>query len=116
LLPVLDIEEVMSDPQIQELGTFISGESPTEGEVWGIHPPLLFDGERLGRVSAPPTLGEHTKEVIDEFGAGRWCNSRRQVSSLNRRCTVGPIAASAIAISHRNTPIAYDNRCSTEVP
>jgi len=65
--PVLDIEEVMSDPQIQELGTFYQVNHPTEGEVWGIHPPLLFDGERLGRVSPPPTLGEHTKEVIDEL-------------------------------------------------
>jgi crotonobetainyl-CoA:carnitine CoA-transferase CaiB-like acyl-CoA transferase len=65
--PVLNIEEVMSDPQIQELGTFYQVNHPTEGEVWGIHPPLLFDGERLGRVSAPPTLGEHTKEVIDEL-------------------------------------------------
>lgn len=67
--PVLDIEEVMSDPQIEELGTFYKVTHPAEGEVWGIHPPFFFDGERLGRVSPPPTLGEHTDEVIGDLDA-----------------------------------------------
>jgi crotonobetainyl-CoA:carnitine CoA-transferase CaiB-like acyl-CoA transferase len=67
--PVLDVEQVMLDPQVQELGTFYHVHHPTEGEVWGIHPPLLFDGERLGRISPPPTLGEHTADITREIEA-----------------------------------------------
>ena len=65
--PVLDVEEVIADPQVQHLGTFYSSTHPQEGEVWGIHPPVLFDGERLGVPAPPPTLGEHSKEILDEL-------------------------------------------------
>lgn len=68
--PVLDVEEVMEDPQICELGTFYRVEHPTEGEVWGIHPPFLFDGKRVGTIVAPPTLGEHNEEILKELDAG----------------------------------------------
>lgn len=68
--PVLDVEEVMEDPQIRELGTFYRVEHPTEGEVWGIQPPFLFDGQRVGSMVAPPTLGEHSEEILKELDAG----------------------------------------------
>lgn len=67
--PILDVEEVMSDPQIQELGTFYCVVHPTEGKVWGIQPPYLFDGKRVGSMVAPPTLGQHTKEILAELEA-----------------------------------------------
>jgi len=65
--PILDIEEVMEDPQIRELETFYRVDHPTEGEVWGIHPPYLFNGKRVSAIVAPPTLGQHNAEILDEL-------------------------------------------------
>ncbi|MCK9913299.1 CoA transferase [Microbacteriaceae bacterium K1510] len=65
--PILDVEEVMEDPQIRELNTFYRVDHPTEGEVWGIHPPYLFNGKRVSSIVAPPTLGQHNVEILDEL-------------------------------------------------
>jgi formyl-CoA transferase len=67
--PVLDVEEVINDPQIQELGTFYHVAHPTKGDVWGIQPPYLFDGKRVGLMVAPPTLGQHTDDILAELKA-----------------------------------------------
>lgn len=66
--PVLDVEEVMTDPQVEHMQTFHRVNHPQEGEVWGINPPVYFDGERPGQVVAPPVLGEHTEEILRELG------------------------------------------------
>ncbi len=75
--PVYDVVEVGDDPQVKHLGTFYSAKHPVEGEVLGIQPPLLFDGERPGTMTAPPVVGEHTTEILKELG-----RSADQIQSL----------------------------------
>jgi crotonobetainyl-CoA:carnitine CoA-transferase CaiB-like acyl-CoA transferase len=69
--PVNDFAEVMADPQIRQLGTFARYEHPVRGTVDVIRPPLLLDGCRPVEGKAPPTLGEHTDEVLTAAGFGR---------------------------------------------
>jgi formyl-CoA transferase len=66
--PVLDVAEVIEDPQVKHLGTFYRVTHPTEGEVSGAWPPLRIDGERPGQIVPPPTLGEHTDAILAELG------------------------------------------------
>jgi crotonobetainyl-CoA:carnitine CoA-transferase CaiB-like acyl-CoA transferase len=65
--PVLNIEDVFNDPQVESLGTFYSVQHPQEGEVWGVRPPLLFDGQRPTAANPPPVLGEHTADILLEL-------------------------------------------------
>ena len=70
--PVHSVPEVMDDPQVRHLGTFYQVNHPTEGEVWGIQPPVFFDGERPSvAASPPPVLGEHSEQILAELGLGR---------------------------------------------
>jgi formyl-CoA transferase len=66
--PVLNVDEVMVDPQVQHLHAFYQVEHPREGVVWGVYPPLRFDGARPAQMTPPPTLGEHTEAVLQELG------------------------------------------------
>jgi crotonobetainyl-CoA:carnitine CoA-transferase CaiB-like acyl-CoA transferase len=66
--PVYGLDEVIDDPQVKHLGTFYQVRHPKEGEIWGVYPPVLFDGERPGEIVPPPVLGEHSEQVLGELG------------------------------------------------
>ncbi len=66
--PVYNIPEVFEDPQVRHLEMFYRVDHPSEGEVWGVQPPVFFDGERPGEMTPPPTIGEHTDAILSELG------------------------------------------------
>jgi formyl-CoA transferase len=66
--PVYNIPEVFDDPQVKHLDTFYRLQHPTEGDVWGIKPPVFFDGQRPGTMTPPPVVGEHTEAILSELG------------------------------------------------
>lgn len=76
--PINDLAEVMTDPQVTHLQTFDAADHPTEGRVVGIRSPIRFDGKR-GDVRPPPTIGEHTDEVLAALGY-----SAKEIAELHR--------------------------------
>jgi formyl-CoA transferase len=67
-----DVTEVFSDPQVRHLDSFFEYTHPTEGRLVGPRRPVLLDGGRNDQPAlAPPTLGEHTEQVLKELGLHR---------------------------------------------
>ena len=66
--PVHDIGQVAEDEQTSALGILQALEHSSVEDFRTIALPLTTDGERAQHRSAPPTLGEHTAEVLSELG------------------------------------------------
>jgi len=56
------------DPHIQEVGFFVKRESDNQGTYTDIRPPYKFDGQVPGLRYEPPTLGQHSREILTEVG------------------------------------------------
>jgi crotonobetainyl-CoA:carnitine CoA-transferase CaiB-like acyl-CoA transferase len=61
--PVRELGEVAADEQTRALGIL-----QRLGDRHTVAPPLSLDGERVRFASAPPGLGEHSREVLAELG------------------------------------------------
>jgi formyl-CoA transferase len=67
--PVNTLPEVFDDPQIKHLDPYFTTSHATEGEMTLLRRPIRFDGSRDDQpLNAPPTLGEHTAELLAEIG------------------------------------------------
>jgi crotonobetainyl-CoA:carnitine CoA-transferase CaiB-like acyl-CoA transferase len=62
--PVRTSAEVLASPQAQALGLCVEDPDGPHGRFRTIRSPLSFDGERMGAVTAPPTLGQHDDEIV----------------------------------------------------
>lgn len=68
--PVLDVAAAMASAQTAALDSIFSVSHPSEGVIRGIHSPLRIDGERpRGTLTPPPTVGEHTEDVLAPYRA-----------------------------------------------
>ncbi|KRB99501.1 formyl-CoA transferase [Hydrogenophaga sp. Root209] len=66
--PERRLEDLSDDPQVVHQRVFYTVEHPVEGIVKAAHRPVRFDGDNRSDFRAPPTLGEHTQEVLLEVG------------------------------------------------
>lgn len=66
--PIYKLDEMFSDPQVKEIGIVQSLNHPKLGHVEILGQPIKLSRTPAEIRRAPPELGEHTDEVLAEFG------------------------------------------------
>ena len=66
--PERRLSELDDDPQARHLGLFYELDHPAAGTVRSVHRAIRCDGSREIDFRPPPTLGEHTREVLAGLG------------------------------------------------
>jgi len=65
---VHSIPEAMQEPEVKHLGMFHELEHARYGKMTAMRRASRIDGERESKPLPPPALGEHTEEILREFG------------------------------------------------
>lgn len=68
--PINQLSEVFADPQVQARGMQLSMPHPTSGQVPQVACPIKMSATPVENRRAPPTVGQHTDEVLQELGLG----------------------------------------------
>ena len=66
--PERRLNELDEDPQVRHLDLFYELDHPAAGAVRSVHRAISGDGSREIDFRPPPTLGEHTREVLAGLG------------------------------------------------
>ena len=71
--PVNDLEALLDDPHLVKIGFWEMHEHPSEGMMRLPMPPIEFSRTPCSIRRLPPKLGQHTDEVLAEFGLANSC-------------------------------------------
>jgi crotonobetainyl-CoA:carnitine CoA-transferase CaiB-like acyl-CoA transferase len=62
--PINDLAQVFADPQVRHRGMEVRAPHPAAGEVRMVANPMKFSATPIAHDTPPPTLGQHTDEVL----------------------------------------------------
>ena len=68
--PINNLQEVFADPHVVERGMTVQMQHTLADDVRLVASPMKFSATPVQYRRAPPLLGEHTDEVLAEFGIG----------------------------------------------
>jgi crotonobetainyl-CoA:carnitine CoA-transferase CaiB-like acyl-CoA transferase len=85
--PINDLADVFADPQVQARGMALDVPHPLSDTLRLVASPMKLSATPVSLRRAPPLLGQHTDEVLAEFGVD---SSER--SRLRALGVIGPIA------------------------
>jgi crotonobetainyl-CoA:carnitine CoA-transferase CaiB-like acyl-CoA transferase len=66
--PVRGLAELVADPHLQAVGLFETLEHPGAGRIRRVRRGVRLGSAEPDELRLPPTLGEHTVEVLEQFG------------------------------------------------
>ena len=81
--PINTIDKVFADPQVKHLGIAQPVESAKLGKLNLVGQPVMLSGTPSALRVAPPERGEHTEDVLGEFGFGP-----DEIADLRRNGTI----------------------------
>jgi crotonobetainyl-CoA:carnitine CoA-transferase CaiB-like acyl-CoA transferase len=81
--PINDLAQVFAEPQVQARGLRFELPHPSAGKVSLVKSPMRFSETPVEHDVPPPTLGQHTDEVLRELG-----KSEAEISRLRREAIV----------------------------
>jgi crotonobetainyl-CoA:carnitine CoA-transferase CaiB-like acyl-CoA transferase len=70
-VPLYNVAEVLTDPQVAHLGLTEELEHPAAGKLKFVRGPVKFDGRAEENSTPPPLPGEHTMPVLARLGYSR---------------------------------------------
>lgn len=62
--PIYNLEQAFADPQVQHRGMAVEVPHPLSGTVKICANPIKLSATPIDRYTAPPTLGQHTEEIL----------------------------------------------------
>jgi crotonobetainyl-CoA:carnitine CoA-transferase CaiB-like acyl-CoA transferase len=68
VMPLNTLEDLLNDPQLDASGFWSMDEHPSEGRIRRTNPAVRFGGTPSSVRRLAPTLGQHTKELLEEAG------------------------------------------------
>ena len=65
--PINNLAQVFADPQVQAREMRVDVRHPSAGSVPQVRHPVRFSGDATAPMQAPPTLGQHTDQVLQQM-------------------------------------------------
>lgn len=81
--PERRLDELHADPQVAHLDVFYEIVHAQHGKIQAANRPIRFDGDNQSNYLPPPTLGEHTEQVLLEIGL-----TAEELTHLRNGCVI----------------------------